>query len=702
MNFLAGWGPIALAAGLTVPPLVALYFLKLRRQTLPVSSTLLWKRAVEDLQVNAPFQKIRNNLLLWLQLFVLLLAAFALGKPVWDAQEAEKDTLILLVDQSASMGVEEAEGKTRLALAQEQAKKEIDNLPDGSRAMVIGFSDRATVVSSFETDKQLLKRRIDAIEPTESTTTLSEAVTLAEAFMQNMVIAGDVPGNDPTYEAPTSPTSVTILTDGNIADARDLTVKRLPTEDMQVISIGKRRDNVAILSMDARRNYERPAMLEVFAMVRNFGPEPVTLDATLYINDENVDVQTLILQRGDRDADAEGEAVNVDSSGVAPDSSRTRVGAGTSISRAGPPPGSVASVAFDEIAYEGGGVVEVRLNVADALAADNVAWTVVQPPRSVSVLLVADGDVFLERALESLTIELEKMSPAAFRNLSEDERTAAGRSKWDVVIFENFSTDQLPPGAYIFLGGVPDIAGVAPGRLITDEILFNWDESHPVLRYVAVDSIQVSQWFELSLPTDAERLIEGETGPVLAYLARDGRQFLISAFGVIATDDVTGLPMLNTDWVIKPHFLVFLSNSIQYLAGSLSPTGMRNIRPGEPIQFPVLEGTEKITVHRPQGEPKQDEIATAGFTNVNYARTRRVGVYRAAPGVEGQDRFAVNLYAAGESDVTPRSELVLSGKKLEATGDVRRINKPFWPWLLLAALVFLVLEWVVYSKRVYV
>jgi hypothetical protein len=305
MNFLAGWGPIALAAGLTVPPLVALYFLKLRRQTLPVSSTLLWKRAVEDLQVNAPFQKIRNNLLLWLQLFVLLLAAFALGKPVWDAQEAEKDTLILLVDQSASMGVEEAEGKTRLALAQEQAKKEIDNLPDGSRAMVIGFSDRATVVSSFETDKQLLKRRIDAIEPTESTTTLSEAVTLAEAFMQNMVIAGDVPGNDPTYEAPTSPTSVTILTDGNIADARDLTVKRLPTEDMQVISIGKRRDNVAILSMDARRNYERPAMLEVFAMVRNFGPEPVTLDATLYINDENVDVQTLILQRGDRDADAE-------------------------------------------------------------------------------------------------------------------------------------------------------------------------------------------------------------------------------------------------------------------------------------------------------------------------------------------------------------------------------------------------------------
>ena len=76
----------------------------LRRQTRPVSSTLLWKRAVEDLQVNAPFQRIRNNLLLWLQLLILALAAFTLGKPMIDAEERSQDTLVLLIDQSASMG----------------------------------------------------------------------------------------------------------------------------------------------------------------------------------------------------------------------------------------------------------------------------------------------------------------------------------------------------------------------------------------------------------------------------------------------------------------------------------------------------------------------------------------------------------------------------------------------------------------------
>jgi len=57
MNFLAPlWIPL-LVAGLTAPVLLFLYFLKLRRQEIPVSSTLLWRQAIQDLQVNAPFQR---------------------------------------------------------------------------------------------------------------------------------------------------------------------------------------------------------------------------------------------------------------------------------------------------------------------------------------------------------------------------------------------------------------------------------------------------------------------------------------------------------------------------------------------------------------------------------------------------------------------------------------------------------------------
>ena len=67
----------ALAA--TLPLLLLLYFLKLKRREQTISSTLLWKRAIQDLQVNAPFQKIRRNILLLLQLLMLLAILLALA-----------------------------------------------------------------------------------------------------------------------------------------------------------------------------------------------------------------------------------------------------------------------------------------------------------------------------------------------------------------------------------------------------------------------------------------------------------------------------------------------------------------------------------------------------------------------------------------------------------------------------------------------
>ena len=72
MSFLSPLTAIV-AAAVAVPLLVSLYFLKLRRKPMAVPSTLLWSKSIQDLQVNAPFQRIRNNLLLWLQLLLLAL-----------------------------------------------------------------------------------------------------------------------------------------------------------------------------------------------------------------------------------------------------------------------------------------------------------------------------------------------------------------------------------------------------------------------------------------------------------------------------------------------------------------------------------------------------------------------------------------------------------------------------------------------------
>src|SRR5205814_3483307 len=92
-----------IAAAIAVPSLIILYFLKLRRRDLEVSTTLLWKKAIQDLQANAPFQRLRRNILLFLQLIALGAALFALAQPQFKADTPLVARSIILIDRSASM-----------------------------------------------------------------------------------------------------------------------------------------------------------------------------------------------------------------------------------------------------------------------------------------------------------------------------------------------------------------------------------------------------------------------------------------------------------------------------------------------------------------------------------------------------------------------------------------------------------------------
>src|SRR5579863_5651943 len=105
---------VGLAAGAIVSPtLLVLYFLKLRRKEMVVSSTFLWKKAIQDLQVNAPFQKLRRNLLLLLQLLLLLAILLSLARPVANYRPGAGKQTVILIDRSASMKARDMDGHTR-------------------------------------------------------------------------------------------------------------------------------------------------------------------------------------------------------------------------------------------------------------------------------------------------------------------------------------------------------------------------------------------------------------------------------------------------------------------------------------------------------------------------------------------------------------------------------------------------------------
>src|SRR5881394_1874497 len=101
-KFLNPWAALA-GAAIFIPLLLILYFLKLRRRETAVPSTLLWRKAIQDLQVNAPFQKLRRNLLLLLQMLLLLLLLLALSRPVVSYAPGAGKATVVLIDRSASM-----------------------------------------------------------------------------------------------------------------------------------------------------------------------------------------------------------------------------------------------------------------------------------------------------------------------------------------------------------------------------------------------------------------------------------------------------------------------------------------------------------------------------------------------------------------------------------------------------------------------
>lgn len=155
---LSWWQWLVVAA---VPPaIVALYFLKLRRRPIEVPSTYLWRKSIEDLHVNALWQRLRRNILLWLQLAVVALSVLALARPAWQGMRLSGDRFIFLVDNSASMQATDL-GRSRLEEAKRRAGELVDQMGD-SPAMILSFSDTVSVEQTFTRNRRELHRAIDS------------------------------------------------------------------------------------------------------------------------------------------------------------------------------------------------------------------------------------------------------------------------------------------------------------------------------------------------------------------------------------------------------------------------------------------------------------------------------------------------------------------------------------------------------------
>lgn len=222
-----------------------MYMLRLRRQEVMVSSTLLWQKLLRDREANAPWQKLRRNLLLLLQLLILLLLVLALARPFLPVPAIISGSIVVLLDGSASMQATDAD-PTRWAAAQEQVNQLINDLGGGDQMTIIQVGLPPTVLAPPTQDKTTLRAAINQATPENGRADWPAAFALAAGAAQGIQNA-----------------KIAIISDGRIpAD-----LPPLPADSVY-IPVGSSGENLALTALATR---ETATGVELFASVRNEG-----------------------------------------------------------------------------------------------------------------------------------------------------------------------------------------------------------------------------------------------------------------------------------------------------------------------------------------------------------------------------------------------------------------------------------------------
>ncbi|HVV70486.1 MAG TPA: VWA domain-containing protein [Verrucomicrobiae bacterium] len=384
MNFLA---PTAFAFAATIPVVIAFYLLKRKRVVKLVSSTLLWQRFLSETQASAPFQKLRKNWLLILQIFLLVLAVLALSRPYFAARMKTAQLRVVILDASASMQSTD-ESPSRFEAARAQALKWVDSLAGSDQMVILQAGVNTEVKQSASGEKAALRRALQSCVCSDGPTRLVPALRMAESLVRDQRGA-----------------EIHLFSDGAVADLSEFENKALP---LIYHRVGKDSNNLGITALDVRANPEDARQRAVYVSVANFSSNSVQTDLELRLDDRLLETRPLTIA-----------------------------------------PGEVSPQVF-LAAQQRDGVFTLRLTGQDDLAADNQASIVSLLPKPVKVLLVSPGNRLLEKALRAaanveLAVSNDLTDPAAgFDFVVLDGVTPSVWPRGNVLAIHVVNTNWLP------------------------------------------------------------------------------------------------------------------------------------------------------------------------------------------------------------------------------------------------------------------
>ncbi len=315
-----------------------------------------------------------------------------------------------------------------------------------------------------------------------------------------------------------------------------------------------------------------------------------------------------------------------------------------------------------------GAVVEVQIDVADDYDFDNRRYHVLTTTEVKKVLLISEGNVFLEKALGLMPhIEVYKTQ--------EDIKDLSG---YDLYVYDGIQPESYPlDGEMVFFNPTKASEGIQPSALLKAGELDVVDDA--LFKHVDFDfNISEMQLYNLPQGMTPTLLVDNK---VMAYKGTQlGRAFY-----------VFGFDLHNTDLPLRIGFPILIHNLIDEMLNT-NTQAQSNVYAGEKVDISLHANADHIKLETAYGEQLSYKV---GDLKNGFMMTETIGVYKIEQFVES--RYLTNYFVV---NIDPEESIMIekSAPRIAMTQGEPTAPKAIGSLLLWLLVAMLLGEWVVYNR----
>ncbi|HYY24789.1 MAG TPA: VWA domain-containing protein [Candidatus Udaeobacter sp.] len=327
--------------------------------------------------------------------------------------------------------------------------------------------------------------------------------------------------------------------------------------------------------------------------------------------------------------------------------------------------GKSASVVFDGFALHP--YYEVEIEPRDALALDNRQFAVPDKSRELRILGISPRPQALAslRSIPGVMVDV----------ISAGEYERTDRSGYGLEIFHFSTPAVLPRTPALFILPPDNNSLVQLESPMSRPMVSSWREPHPLTRYVNFALFRPSYARSLKPKAAGESIIESPNGPLAFAAENQGVRHLVLGFDPFPYLGRENLPVS-----------IFTMNFLDWFFDSAAG---KELATGKPLSLGVTRPGDWLIT--PQGEKISLKPGSNNFSQAFYQ-----GIYQLNRAGE-RESFAINLQDPGESDLREPSPIEIRGEETSSASPSLLFS--FWPYLLLASLLLMLIEWFVNPRR---